>query len=110
VTCSYKLVDYNPVYFVDGVEVDEKTYRKRQGEELRQAQREREMQAGRRFRCALTKGDEADWSKENSGRGRYCGQLGRFQNDPSAWARSRHDLINKAKQRGLKPENTRDEV
>lgn len=42
-----------------------------------------------------------DWSDENNGKGRYCGQLADGLNDPKAYCKSRQDLIDKAHARGF---------
>ncbi len=46
-------------------------------------------------------GDRADWSNENSGRGRYCPQLARFPKDPRGYSTSCQKLIDEGKRRGL---------
>ncbi len=46
-------------------------------------------------------GDRADWSNENSGKGRFCPQMARFPKDPAAYATSCNKLIDWGKRRGL---------
>lgn len=60
-------------------------------------------------RCKVTKlisplgyvkGDIADWSTENRGKGRYCPQLAKKPGDPNAYATSKWDLIDQGYRRG----------
>jgi hypothetical protein len=61
-------------------------------------------------RAPLTCSDRTDWSRENDGRGRYCGQLGTKLDDPQAFCRSKADLIEKGRRRGFIPEGSNPQI
>lgn len=48
-------------------------------------------------------GDISDWINDPGGKGRYCPQAARFPKDPNAYFRSRHDLCEWGKRKGLTP-------
>lgn len=61
-------------------------------------------------RTECRRGDETDWSHENGGRGRYCGQVAKERQDPNGFCTSKRQLIEKGKRMGLEPEDTRPEL
>lgn len=104
-TCAMRFTPAGSrMYFVDGKEVDEWTYQKGIAKELVEARR-RPKQNGKRFRTPGLFGDVADWRGERDRKtgkdGRYCPQLARRIGDPEAVVRSKSELIEKAKRRGM---------
>ncbi len=99
-TCKMKFTPLGArAFFVDGVEVDERAYRKGVDREQGEMRKVLVKQNGRRFRVPGCFGDSTEWRFENGGKGRYCPQLGK-KHQRQAYYSSKRELIEKAKHRG----------
>ncbi len=105
-TCKMRLTSSGKRYLVDGREVDENDYRKACALEAAEQKKALTPQNGDRYRHPGMFGDSSDWGRDiDRKRGvngsRYCGQLARFPGDKQAFCRSKKELLEKAKRRGM---------
>lgn len=100
------------MYRIAGERLTEAEYKKKYPGEFKQREENRKFAAklGRVKAGACTPRDETDWRRENGGKGRYCGQLGEHVNDERAYFPTKAAMVEAAKHRGLKQENTHEEI